>query len=136
MQTTPILSQGLTGSLIPSVISRFYSNFKTMSQTAAGYYRKEKWYNRNVFPLVPVITIKKADEHNTSAFTFRWLFFTIWTLDSFSFELSIVASTHWGIGFIGILPYLRWVVAIPCPERLGILIDRKLSRKCQSLNGL
>ena len=107
-----------------------------MSQTASGYSRKEKWYNKNVFPLVPVITIRKANEHNTSSFTFRWLFFTIWTLDSFSFELSVVATTHWGIGFIGILPYIRWVVAIPCPERLGILIDRKLGRRCRSLNGL
>ena len=99
-----------------------------MSQTASGYYRKQKWYNRNVFPLVPIITVKKADEHNTSEFTFRWLVFTIWTLDSFGFEFSLVATTHWGIGFIGILPYLRWVVAIPCPERLSILIYRKLNR--------
>lgn len=105
-----------------------------MSQTAAGYYRIEKWYNRNIFPLVPVITIKKADEHNTSGFTFRWLFFTFWSLDSFQFELSLVADTHWGIGLIGIFPYIRWVIAIPCPKKLGILIDRNLGRKCQSLN--
>lgn len=100
-----------------------------MSQTASGYYRKEKWYNKNVFPLIPVITTRKADKHNTSRFTFRWLFFTIWTLDSFSFELAIVATTHWGIGLIGILPYLRWVVTIPCPESLGIWFDRKFNRK-------
>lgn len=106
-----------------------------MSQTASGYYRKEKWYNRNVFPLIPVITVRKANEHNTSSFTFRWLFFTIWTLDSFSFELAFVATTHWGIGLIGILPYIRWVVAIPCPERFGILIDRKLNRRPRPQNG-
>ena len=107
-----------------------------MSQTTSGYYRKEKWYNRNVFPLVPVITVRKANKHNTSSFTFRWLFFTIWTLDSFSFELAFVASTHWGIGLIGILPYVRWVVAIPCPERLGILIDHKLNRRPHFENDL
>ena len=100
-----------------------------MSQTASGTYRREKWYNRNVFPLIPVINIKKANEHNTSGFTFRWLFFTFWSLNSFEFEFAFVASTHWGIGFIGILPYLRWVVAIPCPERLGIWIDQKLGRQ-------
>ena len=99
-----------------------------MSHTATGSYRKEKWYNRNVFPLVPVITIGKADKHNTSSFSFRWLFFTIWTLDSFGFELAIVADTYWGVGLKGILPYIRWVVAIPCPERLGFFIDRKLDR--------
>lgn len=103
-----------------------------MSQTASGTYRKQKWYNKNVFPLIPVIDIKKANEHNTSGFSFRWLFFTVWSLDSFGFEFAFVATTHWGIGFIGILPYLRWVVAIPCPEKFGIWIDRKLGRRPRS----
>lgn len=100
-----------------------------MSQTESGNYRKQKWYNNNVFPLIPVLEINKADEHNTGGFTFRWLVFTFWTLDSFSFELSIVATEHWGIGVIGILPYLRWVVAIPCPEWLGIKLSNLLGRK-------
>ena len=100
-----------------------------MSQTASGRYRKEKWYNKNVFPLIPVIDLKKRNEHNTSGFTFRWLIFTFWTLDSFQFELAIVADTHWGLGFIGILPYLRWVIAIPCPEKLGMKISNLLNRK-------
>jgi hypothetical protein len=100
-----------------------------MSQTASGNYRKQKWYNNNVFPLIPVLEIKKANEHNTSGFTFRWLVFTIWTLDQFCFELSIVANEHWGIGVIGILPYLRWVIAIPCPEWFGIKLSNLLGRK-------
>lgn len=103
-----------------------------MSHTASGYYRKEKWYNKNIFPLIPVITIKKSNEHNTSSFTFRWLFFTIWTLDSFHFEISLVADTHWGIGIIGILPYLRWAVTIPCPEKLGMWFSKNLNRKPKS----
>ena len=103
-----------------------------MSQTASGTYRKQKWYNKNVFPLIPVIDIQKADKYNTSGFSFRWLFFTFWSLDSFGFEFAFVATTHWGIGFNGILPYLRWVVAIPCPEKLSIWIDRKLGRIPQS----
>ena len=107
-----------------------------MSQTASGYYRKEKWYNRNIFPLIPIITTKKADEHNTKGFTFRWLFFTFWSLDAFQFELSFNIDTHWGIGFTFLLPYLRGVIAIPCPEKLGFFIDRKLSRKVRSQNGL
>lgn len=107
-----------------------------MSQIASGYFREEKWYNRNIFPLIPLLKIKKSDEFNTNGFTFRWLFFTIWSLDSFGFEFSLVATTHWGIGFIGIIPYIRWVVAIPCPERIGILIDRKLCRRvrCKAPN--
>ncbi len=99
-----------------------------MTQTASGEYRKEKWYNRNIFPLVPVVNIRKEDKYNTSGFTFRWLIFTFWSLDQFTFEVSFNISTHWGIGVSGILPYLRWVIAIPCPERFGIWIDRKLSR--------
>jgi len=99
-----------------------------MSQTASGRMRKEKWYNKNIFPLVPVLEVKKADEHNTSGFTFRWLFITLWTLDSVQFEFAIVVDTHWGLGIVGILPYLRWVIAIPCPESLSIWIDRHTSR--------
>jgi len=99
-----------------------------MCQSASGFCRKQKWYNMNIFSLVPILEIKKADQHNTSGFTFRWLFFTVWTLDSPSFEFAIVADTHWGIGFIGLLPYLRWIATIPCPEKLGIWIHRKFSR--------
>jgi hypothetical protein len=99
-----------------------------MSQTASGNYRKQKWYNHKVFPLIPVITTKKANEYNSSSFCFRWLFFTVWSLDTIQFEFAFVANTHWGIGFIGLLPYLRWVVTIPCPESLGIWFDKKTSR--------
>lgn len=105
-----------------------------MSQTASGYARKEKWYNKNIFPLVPVITLRKGDNHNTKNFTFRWLIFTFWSLDAFQFELSFNIDTHWGIGFTFLLPYLRGVIAIPCPEKLGFLIDRNLSRKVRAQN--
>ncbi len=107
-----------------------------MSQTAAGSYRNEKWYNKNVFPLVPVVVFKKADKWNTSSFSFRWLVFTVWSRNSFDFELSLVIDTHWGIGIIGLLPYLRWVVTIPCPEMLSILISKKLDRRVDSKNGI
>jgi len=100
-----------------------------MSQVKASYYRKEKWYNKNIFPLIPVITIKKADQYNTRGFTFRWLVFTFWSLDAFQFELSFNIDTHWGIGVTFLLPYLRGVIAIPCPMRLAIFISKKLDRK-------
>jgi len=100
-----------------------------MSQAASGYCRKEKWYNMNIFPLVPVVQIKEKDQHNTTGFSFRWLFFTFWSLDSFGFEFAFVLDTHWGMGFIGVLPYLRWVICIPCPEKISIFVSRKLNRK-------
>lgn len=103
-----------------------------MSQTASGTYRKQRWYNKNVFPLIPLLEVKKANEHNTSGFTFRWLFITVWTLDSVQFELALNADTHWGIGLKGLLPFLRWVIAIPCPERTGIWINKHFSRRIKN----
>ena len=100
----------------------------TMSESVVGTQKKQNWYNKHNFSLIPVLEIKNADEHNTKNFTFRWLFFKFWTLDHFDFEISFVVSTHWGVGFIGILPYLRWVITIPCPNKIGVWIDRKLSR--------
>lgn len=101
-----------------------------MSQTACGVpSAPKKWYNSYIFPLVPQLEVREGDDYNTKKFTFRWLFFTFWSLDSFQFEISVVADTHWGLGFVGILPYLRWVVAIPCPVRIGMWVTRNLARK-------
>lgn len=99
-----------------------------MKQNACGMQRKEKWYNKNIFPLVPVLEIRTADEHNTSGFTFRWMFITVWDLDTPSFEVSVVVDTHWGLGAIGILPYLRWAVTIPCPEKVVTWVYKSFSR--------
>ena len=103
-----------------------------VSQTASGRFRNEKWYSKNVFPLIPILELKKANEHNTSGFTFRWLFITLWTLDNVQFEFAFVADTHWGIGFVGLLPFLRWVIAIPCPEKVGIWWSNLTSRKVRT----
>ena len=99
-----------------------------MSQSASGTHRVQKWYNKNIFSLVPLVEIRKSNENNTSGFTFRWLFFTIWTIDNPSFEIAIVADTHWGIGIVGLLPYFRWCVSIPCPEKVGSWINKRFSR--------
>jgi hypothetical protein len=46
--------------------------------------------------------------------SFHWLFFRIWTRDSFDFELALVFDpSHWGIGITALLPYLRFVCTIP-----------------------
>lgn len=100
-----------------------------MAQYECGSNFNKKWYKSSIFPLIPIIEAKKENEYNTSHFSFRWLFITIWTIDNFCFELSIVADSHWGIGFVGLLPYFRWALAIPCPVNLGIWVEKKLSRK-------
>ena len=107
-----------------------------MPNTVYSLRQKNKWYNRHIFPLVPVITTIKADKHNTSGFSFSWLFFKFWSLDSFQFELAFNVGTHWGIGITFILPYLRGVIAIPCPVKLSIWIDRNLDRGPRSYTDL
>ena len=71
------------------------------------------------FPLFPYITLKRADKYSTKQFVFHWLFFEVWTLDSFQFELSIVMDDNFGIGVAGIFPYLRWVMCIPIPDKVN-----------------
>ena len=34
-----------------------------------------------------------------------------------------------GFGFIGLFPYFRWVLAIPCPINLGMWMQKHLWRK-------
>lgn len=87
-----------------------------------------KWYNLPIFPIVPQLDVKEPDEHNTWRFTFKWLIFTLWSLDSFQFEIAIVADTHWGIGIIGMVPYLRFVATIPCPEPVTIFFQKHIHR--------
>jgi hypothetical protein len=101
-------------------------NWKEMEQSNI---KPERWYNREIFPLIPKISYKKGDKYNTPSLSFRWLFFRFWTLDTFEFELSIVMDGHWGLGVIGILPYLRWVICIPCPTSLSMWMYNNLSRK-------
>lgn len=96
-------------------------------------YGNEKWYNKNIFPLIPTLRTKKADIHNTSSFTFKWLFLTIWSRDSFDFELALTADTHFGIGFTALLPYLRIILTIPISEKIAIKVQRKLWRKPEIL---
>jgi hypothetical protein len=41
-------------------------------------------------------------------------------------------STHWGLGFIFLLPYLRLKIAIPCPTKLDLWVMRNLHGKNNS----
>ena len=107
-----------------------------MQDTPSQEWQKPRtWYNNYTFPLLPQLQIKEGNEYNTKGFSFHWLFFKLWSLDCFSFEVGVVFDTHWGIGFIGILPYLRWVICIPCPEKLMMWTQRNLWRKPNRIEG-
>lgn len=82
-----------------------------------------KWYNNIVFPIVPIIETREGDDFSAKNFTIKWLFFTMWTLENISIELSIVCNEHWGFGVIGTLPYLRWAITIPIPDKLANIGD-------------
>jgi hypothetical protein len=98
-------------------------------QDNLSYNFKRTWYNNEIFPLIPIYRPKKSDEHNTAGFSFSWLFIKIWSLDAFGFELAVNVDGHWGIGVTAILPYLRVVLCIPCPQRLGMWVQRNLWRR-------
>jgi len=79
-----------------------------------------KWYNNHTFPIIPLLTKTKGDEHNTNHIRFNWLFFRVWSRDAFDFELAVVFDpSHWGVGITALLPYLRVVVAIPTNEMIS-----------------
>lgn len=96
-----------------------------MDKANRGWMRVKKWYNAGIFPIVPIS--HKLDDNG--GFYFKWLIVTIWTLDRAQFEISFVATTHWGLGFIGIFPFFRWAITIPCPPKLGTWIDKVTTRK-------
>lgn len=93
---------------------------------------KKKWYKHEKFPLIPILRIKQEDMYNTKGFIFKWLFLNIWTLDSPSIELGFVMESHFGLGFVGRLPYLRWTLTIPCPVSVERFVMRMLWRKSQA----
>ena len=93
-------------------------------------YKERKWYTNETFPLLPYITTRKSDKHNTSNFSFHWLFFKIWSRDSFDFELALVFDpSHWGIGITALLPYLRVVCTIPTHWKVDRVWSKWTSRK-------
>lgn len=47
-------------------------------------------------------------------------------------EIAFTIGDHWGVGFNGLLPYQRWVIAIPCPPSFQFWIQINLWRKTKS----
>ena len=46
------------------------------NEAVSQFYKPKKWYNKDVFPLIPVITTRQPNQYNTRSFYFKWLFFT------------------------------------------------------------
>lgn len=97
-----------------------------------NYKVRDKWYSSYLFPLVPMLTIRKSDESNESNFSFHWLIFKVWSRSALGLEVAFVCDTHWGIGFTFCLPYLRVIACIPCPQSVGTWSQKNLWRKPKS----
>jgi hypothetical protein len=50
---------------------------------------KIPWYHWHRFAVLPNLQIKKADQYNTWGFSFHWLVFRCWTMDSPDITFSV-----------------------------------------------
>lgn len=88
-----------------------------MSEVA---HREKQWWEHYPYhriwcndfcPLVPRFSYRKGDEWNANNWSFRWLFFTFWTMEHFSFGLDCGLDTN-RIYVGAILPYFRIMISI------------------------
>ncbi len=100
-----------------------------MTEAVCDNRKKRYWYNGYVFPLIPVLETRPANDYNTSWFCFQWMIFKIWSRDSVGIEFAFVLDSHWGIGVTMLLPYLRVIICIPCPYRLMLWSQKNLWRR-------
>lgn len=91
------------------------------------------WWCNERFTILPLFTYKKANYHNTTKFSFRWLILKLWTIDAFDFEFAAFLDNHFGIGFSITLPYTRIVVSIEPRPKINEWIQSKLWRKPASM---
>lgn len=106
-----------------------------MSENATYYaegYVPDRWWNDHRFPLVPRLrthaAVKPKDKWDSGisrGFTFSWLFIKAWTLEHFSLSVEAVIDDHRGVGFVGVMPYLRWAITIPVPPSTFDFLRRK-----------
>lgn len=108
-----------------------------MDATTQNIGEEYKWYRDVKFPLVPRLRVlppgrppSEYDDGRIGYFWFRWLIFTAYSFEVPSFEVAVVCDTNNGIGFHGVLLYVRWFVCVPCPRRLGMRINNALRRRC------
>jgi hypothetical protein len=76
------------------------------------YYPLHKIWCNDICPLFPRFYYYKGDELNANRWCLHWLFFTIWTMESFSFGIDAEISPSGGVWAGLILPYLRITVGI------------------------
>lgn len=91
------------------------------------------WCN-DACPLVPRFKYRRGDEWNANNWSLHWLFFHIWTLESFSLSVDAAIEPHDGIYIGTCFTYLRIIIGIrhtwyPWQYKLSRLIRRKPALK-------
>lgn len=99
---------------------KFKQWFKT-KETEHGDYNSTLYFGG-------ILSTTGGNKYNAPSFSLNLGILKIWSLTHCSFEMGVVCDTHWGIGAIGIFPYLRWVLAIPCPEKFSMWFGEKTRR--------
>ncbi len=84
-------------------------------------------YNSTLY-LGGILRTTEGNKYNAPSFSINLGILKIWSLTHCSFEMGIVCDTHWGIGAIGIFPYLRWVLTMPCPQKFSMWFGEKTKR--------
>jgi hypothetical protein len=89
--------------------------------------KKESAWQR-FCPLIPMFKRSEPAHHSPAGFWFKWLFFEVWDLPAFEFELSVFAFHHHGFGVRVQLPYLIIKLAIPFPGETWFYFWNKTNR--------
>lgn len=75
------------------------------------YYPLHKWWCNDYCPVVPRFKYQPGDEYNANNWSFHWLFFSIWSMEHFSFGVD--AGLSFDEFYVGaIFPYLRVTIGV------------------------
>ena len=89
---------------------------------------KTPWYHWDRFPILPILKIKNADQHNTWGFYFHWLVFMAWTMDDPEMGFIVMIDDQY-IQIQLRFPYLITGIFIPIsPRHFSQMLWRKPKR--------
>ena len=107
---------------------------KKYASTPRGYdssrmMEKDPWWQYPAFPLIPQFEYREGNERSSNNWSLSWLWFRVWTIDSFGVELSVELEST-GLNVKGIFGWLRVVIrVIPLPDGWDIWLRRKYAKR-------
>lgn len=99
-----------------------------MSSQDVASYIPDPWYRWWRFPIFPHLRTRKADEQNTSSFSFHWLIFRVWSMDSVEIKVEIALDDQRFVAR-AMVPYLIFGIFVPVfPQSWTQKLWRKSNR--------